>query len=66
MTIAKLRKMSRWIHLAGAALIGTYIYSPWGHFEAFRLLIQIGVVPALGITGLALWKPQYFMITKKH
>ncbi|WKN43377.1 hypothetical protein [Tunicatimonas pelagia] len=50
----------RWIHLIGAALIGTYVYSPWSQLNGFTLLMQLTVIPALTLTGFWMWKPKFF------
>ena len=56
LTNKQLRIWSRWIHLLGAGLIGTFIYSPWRSEDGFVLLMQVGVIPVLTLTGVAMWK----------
>jgi thiosulfate reductase cytochrome b subunit len=56
MSAKHLRQWVRWIHIAGAALIGTFVYSPWRHDSWFVLTMQVAVIPLLTLTGLALWK----------
>ncbi|ADB38133.1 hypothetical protein [Spirosoma linguale] len=56
MKTLQLRKLVRWIHLLGAAAIGTYVYAPWHTLTWFTLLMQIMVIPSLSLTGLWLWK----------
>lgn len=56
MKTAQLRALTRWIHLLGAAAIGTYVYAPWHDLVWFTLLMQIIVIPGLSLTGLWLWK----------
>lgn len=55
-----MRDALRWVHILGAALIGTYIYSPWPDQYWFTLLMQALVIPTLTITGLWMWKPKWF------
>ncbi len=51
------RNILRWIHIAGAGVLGTYIYSPWSSDPTFQLLVQAVVFPGLlGVTGIALWQ----------
>ncbi|CAA9585868.1 MAG: hypothetical protein AVDCRST_MAG86-3751 [uncultured Truepera sp.] len=55
-TNKQVRVWSRWIHLIGAWLIGAFVYSP-GRDEAwFVLVMQLGVIPVLTLTGIAMWK----------
>ena len=58
--LMKTRRTLRWIHIIGALLIGTYIYSPFSNLLWFQLLMQIGIMPALALTGLWMWKPAWF------
>ncbi|MEM6262476.1 MAG: hypothetical protein AAGI38_08220 [Bacteroidota bacterium] len=61
----KQRNILRIVHLIGAAAIGTYVYSPYSEVEWFALLMQIVIIPALALTGMWLWKPNWFRITRK-
>lgn len=65
-SIMKTRNLLRWIHLVGAALIGAYVYSPWSSLTWFTLLMQIGVIPALTLSGLWMWKPKWFRRRRKQ
>lgn len=56
MKTAQLRTLMRWIHLFGAAAIGTYVYAPWRDAAWFTLLMQLLVVPILTLTGAWMWK----------
>ncbi|MDZ7702856.1 MAG: hypothetical protein U5L04_00035 [Trueperaceae bacterium] len=56
MSNKRLRVFSRWIHIVGAALLGTYLYSPWGSEAWFTALMRWGVMPVLVLTGVAMWK----------
>ena len=51
-----LRRVLRWIHLAGAGVLGTYLYSPWGGDPAFHAAVAYGVFPAMGLAGIILWQ----------
>lgn len=59
------RNIVRIIHLIGAAAIGTFIYSPYGGSQWLQLLVQVGVIPLLTLTGLWLWKPKWFRVNRK-
>lgn len=52
------RKILRILHIIGAILIGTYIYSPYGQLEWFSTIIKFVVIPLLSISGLFLYKPK--------
>lgn len=52
----QLRRISRWIHIVGSILLGIYIYSPWSRYVAFSRVIQIGVIPVLALSGIAMWQ----------
>lgn len=52
----QLRTLTRIIHVVGSILLGVFIYSPLGNQEWFSLLMQFGVMPLLGITGLVMWQ----------
>lgn len=56
MTAATFRTILRWGHIAAAAVIGTYLYSPWGNDPAFTALIAYGVFPAMAVSGLLMWQ----------
>ncbi|MEP5570038.1 MAG: hypothetical protein ABJN62_19515 [Halioglobus sp.] len=60
------RNILRTFHLAGAAIIGTYIYSPWSNLEWFTLLNQVIVVPLLSLSGIWMWKGQSIKAALKH
>ncbi len=62
----KTRNVLRWVHIIGAALIGTYIYAPWSSLEWLTLLIQLIVIPGLTLTGIWMWKPQWFRFTRRQ
>lgn len=50
------RTIFRSIHIIGAAIIGTYIYSPWSSLDWFTLLNQAVVIPVLSLSGMWMWK----------
>jgi hypothetical protein len=52
------RKIIRMLHIIGAILIGTFIYSPYGSIEWFQAMIKFAVIPLLSISGLLLYKPK--------
>lgn len=56
MKTAQQRSLMRWIHLLGAAAIGTYVYAPWRETGWFTLFMQLVILPSLTLTGLWMWK----------
>jgi len=50
------RTLARWLHLAAAALLGTFVYAPSYIAEPMQLLLQVVIVPAAALSGLYLWK----------
>ncbi|HNT38160.1 MAG TPA: hypothetical protein PKO45_03470 [Rubrivivax sp.] len=50
-----LRHGIRLLHLVAAVLMGTFVYSPWGRIPAFAFVIEFVALPALALSGLALW-----------
>ncbi len=65
MTNKQFRLVFRWVHIIGAMIIGTYIYSPWGELTAFSSLVKCGVVPVLGISGIAMWMQRQPVIQRR-
>lgn len=59
MRLSTTRSVLRAFHLVSGFAIAAFVYSPTlqssGVFEA---ILQFGVVPALGISGLIMWKPR--------
>ncbi len=53
---AALRRALRWLHLAAAAVIGTYLYSPWAGNAAFSALALWVAFPAMALSGIAMWQ----------
>ena len=51
-----LRRTLRWVHIVTAALIGTYLYSPWSANPVFAAVTLYGVFPLMGLTGIAMWQ----------
>ena len=51
-----LRNTLHIIHLIVAGLVGAYIYSPLGDIAWFANLVRVSVLPALAISGLAMWQ----------
>lgn len=51
-----LRHTLRWVHIVTAALIGTYLYSPWSANPVFAAVTLYGVFPLMGLTGIAMWQ----------
>lgn len=56
MKTATKRNVFRALHLVGAAIIATYLYSPWSELEWFALLNKDVIFPALTFSGLWMWQ----------
>ena len=56
MSARQTRSVLRWLHLLGAAAIGTYVYSPWAEIAWFAAAVKWGVIPLLSISGLWMWQ----------
>lgn len=52
----QLRRAIRWIHITASILLGIYIYSPWSRYVVFSRVMQIGVMPVLTLSGIAMWQ----------
>ena len=50
---AMMRTILRWAHLLVGFLIGAFVYTPARDSEAYVLLMQAAVVPAVTLTGVA-------------
>jgi hypothetical protein len=50
------RVLSRTLHLVAAAVLGTFIYSPWRSNPTFEMVMTFGVFPMLSLTGLWMWQ----------
>lgn len=55
------RAIMRWIHLIGGAVIGTFIYSPWGSDPLFAAVTKFVVIPTLVVTGVIMWQQPRIM-----
>jgi hypothetical protein len=56
MSNKQLRNVTRLVHIAIAALIGTLLYSLLRTDDTFILINQVVVFPALAITGIIMWQ----------
>lgn len=53
------RAVLRALHLVSGVAISAYVYSPALKSNAvFEMVLQFGLVPAIGISGLFMWKPR--------
>jgi hypothetical protein len=50
------RDIQRVMHLIGAAALLIYVYTPSGSLPVFTTLMQVAIVPALGVSGLLMWQ----------
>lgn len=56
MNAAKMRSLLRWGHLAEAAFIGWYVYSP-AHSDPFWTdVMRFFVIPLATVSGLWMWQ----------
>ena len=56
MSSASLRCAVRLLHIAAACALGTYLYSPLIDATWAARVLQIGVFPAMALSGLAMWQ----------
>jgi hypothetical protein len=53
------RAILRLFHLASGIAISAFIYSPTlQSSQVFAAVLQYGVIPALGVSGILMWKPR--------
>ncbi|MCG8347747.1 MAG: hypothetical protein MI924_08205 [Chloroflexales bacterium] len=50
------RDIQRVMHLIGAAVLIGYVYLPLGSAPFITTLMQIVIVPSLGVTGMLMWQ----------
>ncbi len=50
------RRTLRWVHIATAGIVGTYLYAPWSADPVFSAITLYGVFPAMALTGVAMWQ----------
>jgi hypothetical protein len=59
------RQALRLFHLASGIALAAFVYAPSLQASAlFAALLQLGVVPALGLSGLWMWKPRLFRLRR--
>lgn len=56
MSSASLRRVVRLLHLAAACALGTYLYSPLIDATWAARVLQVGVFPAMAVSGLVMWQ----------
>jgi len=57
MTPRAVRSALQYFHMAAAAVIAPYIYSPTLQAsETYAIIVKAGVVPALVASGLVIWQ----------
>ena len=61
MSNKRLRQIVRWLHIVEAAVLGAFIYGPWGDGSLLEAWIQYFFFPALGISGVILWQQPRIM-----
>ena len=50
------RQLVRLVHFAGAAVLGTFVYSPWSSDPTFTSAVRWLAFPLLSASGLFLWR----------
>lgn len=58
MSVAKLRVLLRWVHIALGVVLLCYVYSPFGEAKAFQIGVKFIVLPVIALTGIWIWKFQ--------
>lgn len=56
MSSVSLRRAVRLLHITAACALGTYLYSPLIDVTWAARVLQIGVFPAMALSGLAMWQ----------
>lgn len=56
MSSPSLRRSIRYLHIAAAAALGVYLYSPLIDTTWAARVLQIGVFPGMAASGLAMWQ----------
>ena len=56
MSSASLRRVVRLLHVAAACALGTYLYSPLIDATWAARALQVGVFPAMAVSGLVMWQ----------
>lgn len=56
MSSASLRRAVRLLHIAAACALGTYLYSPLIDATWAARVLQIGVFPAMAMSGIVMWQ----------
>lgn len=59
MTPTTLRRTLRWVHIAAAAVIGTYLYSPWAGTAVLSIATLWIAFPAMAATGVLMWQQRW-------
>ncbi len=53
------RSILRVFHLASGIAISAFVYSPTLQSSLmFETILQFGVIPLLGLSGIVMWKPR--------
>ena len=59
MRLTTKRSALRAFHLFSGIAISAFVYSPTLQSSSvFEAMLQFGIVPALGISGLIMWRPR--------
>ncbi|GAL27683.1 hypothetical protein JCM19239_3287 [Vibrio variabilis] len=56
-----IRIVLRWAHIVLALLVGASLYSPLASNEAYMAVTLWGLIPALALTGIGMWKQSSLM-----
>lgn len=56
-----IRMVLRWAHIVLALLVGAAFYSPLASNETYMAATLWGLIPALALTGVGMWKQSSVM-----
>ena len=56
----RIRTIQRWVHIALGLTLLCYVYSPWHVYVSFQVFVKFVVIPAIVVSGLWLWKANFF------
>jgi hypothetical protein len=66
MSNKQFRIFVRWAHIIEAAIIGTYLYSPWSANPVFSAITLYVVFPLMALSGVLMWQqPRVMKLLKR-
>jgi hypothetical protein len=55
-TTKAVRDRLRLAHLGEAAVLAAYVYTPLGDISTVRAVVRVGLLPAMVLSGVVMWK----------